>query len=450
MKITDPLTKQIHIKMSGCPNGCSQHHIATIGFYGASIKVGEHTIPAYIPHIGGNYEGGEVVFGQRLKARLPAKRVPDAVERWIRHYEENRERRRELQRLRRPGRLRRVRGADLGPEAAGRVQRREPPPLHRLEPLASPTRSSAARASARSDGADRPTHAGPPGTRRRNGNGRKGILHEASATEHAAVPAAELDGLGFDPEAVAAELEDASAEEALALGARHFHPRMYIACSFQKTSSVTVHMATQHQPGRALLLPRHRRPLPRDLRDPRPRSRSATGSTSTATARSPSSSRRSSTATSSGAATPTPAAGSARSSRCARRSPPSTAGSRASAATDSQTRAEAPKFGWDKRFGLWKLNPLADWSEERGLGLHPRARHPLQPAPRSGLSRRSAAPTAPGSRRAGEDARAGPLGRHSTRPSAACTAEADASDSLRFPRFLTEPIDLSPVRRGAL
>ena len=90
MEITDPLTKQIHIKMSGCPNGCCQHHIATIGFYGASIKVGDHTIPAYIPHIGGSFEGGDVVFGHRLKARLPAKRVPDAVERWIRNYEEKR------------------------------------------------------------------------------------------------------------------------------------------------------------------------------------------------------------------------------------------------------------------------------------------------------------------------------------------------------------------------
>ena len=59
MGITDPLTRQIHIKMSGCPNGCSQHHVADIGFYGASIKVGEHTIPAYIPHVGGVYEGGE-------------------------------------------------------------------------------------------------------------------------------------------------------------------------------------------------------------------------------------------------------------------------------------------------------------------------------------------------------------------------------------------------------
>jgi sulfite reductase beta subunit-like hemoprotein len=90
MDIDDPLTRQIHIKMSGCPNGCSQHHIADIGFYGASIKVGDRTIPAYIPHIGGHYEGGEVRYGQRLKARLPAKRVPEAVERWLRFYESDR------------------------------------------------------------------------------------------------------------------------------------------------------------------------------------------------------------------------------------------------------------------------------------------------------------------------------------------------------------------------
>jgi sulfite reductase beta subunit-like hemoprotein len=91
MKIDDPLTKRIHIKMSGCPNGCSQHHIANIGFYGASIKVGEHTIPAYVAHIGGRYEGGEVLYGTRLKVRLAAKRVPEAVERWIRMYEDERE-----------------------------------------------------------------------------------------------------------------------------------------------------------------------------------------------------------------------------------------------------------------------------------------------------------------------------------------------------------------------
>ncbi len=89
MNIADPLARQIHIKMSGCPNGCGQHHLGAIGFYGASIKVGEHTIPAYIPHVGGVWEGGDVKFGQRLKLRLPSKRVPEAVERWVRHYEAN-------------------------------------------------------------------------------------------------------------------------------------------------------------------------------------------------------------------------------------------------------------------------------------------------------------------------------------------------------------------------
>ncbi len=90
MSIDDPLTRRIHIKNSGCPNGCGQHHIADIGFYGASIKVGDRAIPAYIPHIGGAYEGGDVRYGQRLKARLPAKRVPEAVERWVRFYESDR------------------------------------------------------------------------------------------------------------------------------------------------------------------------------------------------------------------------------------------------------------------------------------------------------------------------------------------------------------------------
>ena len=91
MKIDDPLTRRIHIKNSGCPNGCGQHHIADIGFYGASIKVKDHTVPAYIPHLGGVYQGGEVRYGQRLKARLPAKRVPEAVERWVRFYESDRQ-----------------------------------------------------------------------------------------------------------------------------------------------------------------------------------------------------------------------------------------------------------------------------------------------------------------------------------------------------------------------
>jgi sulfite reductase beta subunit-like hemoprotein len=90
MQIDDPLTKRIHVKMSGCPNGCSQHHIANIGFYGASMKVGDRHLPAYIAHLGGQYEGGTVKMAKRLKVRFPAKRVPDALERWVRLYQEKR------------------------------------------------------------------------------------------------------------------------------------------------------------------------------------------------------------------------------------------------------------------------------------------------------------------------------------------------------------------------
>jgi sulfite reductase beta subunit-like hemoprotein len=91
MEIDDPLTRRIHIKMSGCPNGCGQHHIANIGFYGASMKVGGRQMPAYVAHLAGQYDDGRVAMGQRLKVRLPAKRVPDAVERWVRMYERERE-----------------------------------------------------------------------------------------------------------------------------------------------------------------------------------------------------------------------------------------------------------------------------------------------------------------------------------------------------------------------
>ena len=46
---------------------------------------------------------------------------------------------------------------------------------------------------------------------------------------------------------------------------------------------------------------------------------------------------------------------------------------------ESQTRAAAPKFGWDKRFGLWKLNPLADWSEQDVWNYIPEHHVPYNP-----------------------------------------------------------------------
>ena len=149
MAITDPLTRRVHIKMSGCPNGCSQHHIADIGFYGASIKVGERTIPAYIPHIGGAYEGGEVRYGTRLKSRLPAKRVPDAVQRWLDLYESDRADGETFGAYaQRVGRVP-IRGAGEGSDDADRIQSRHHEPLHRLQPRGPVRGGRAAKASAR-------------------------------------------------------------------------------------------------------------------------------------------------------------------------------------------------------------------------------------------------------------------------------------------------------------
>ncbi len=90
LKITDPLTRAIDIKMSGCPNSCGQHHIANIGFHGAAMKVGENQLPAYHMFVGGNYRNGSLRMGTQLKVRLPAKRAPDAVERLVGLYERDR------------------------------------------------------------------------------------------------------------------------------------------------------------------------------------------------------------------------------------------------------------------------------------------------------------------------------------------------------------------------
>ena len=47
----------------------------------------------------------------------------------------------------------------------------------------------------------------------------------------------------------------------------------------------------------------------------------------------------------------------------ARRSPTSTPGSPASAASRAPSRAKTPKLAWDARHERWKANPLADWTE---------------------------------------------------------------------------------------
>ena len=63
------------IKISGCPNGCGQHHIATIGFQGSVRKVGGRAVPQYFVMLGGG-TAGEVATFARIAAKVPARRIP--------------------------------------------------------------------------------------------------------------------------------------------------------------------------------------------------------------------------------------------------------------------------------------------------------------------------------------------------------------------------------------
>jgi sulfite reductase (NADPH) hemoprotein beta-component len=73
------------IKISGCPNGCGQHHIAGIGFQGSVRKLGDRAVPQYFVMVGGGVDEAGARFG-RIAAKIPARRVPEALERLIAYH----------------------------------------------------------------------------------------------------------------------------------------------------------------------------------------------------------------------------------------------------------------------------------------------------------------------------------------------------------------------------
>ena len=166
----------------------------------------------------------------------------------------------------------------------------------------------------------------------------------------------------IDPEAVAADLESASPEEALGWAAERF-PNLSIACSFQKTTSVTIEMASRVAPNARffyldtdVLFPETYETKDRLAERYGVEFERVAGISLEEQAR---------------------LYGDA----LWARQPDACCGIRKvepmrEALTDgvdcwvsgirradSVSRAGAKKFGWDVRFGLWKLNPLADWTE---------------------------------------------------------------------------------------
>jgi sulfite reductase (ferredoxin) len=76
------------IKISGCPNSCGQHEIATIGFYGGASRIEGTMTPTYTMMFGGR-DGEEGMLG-RTVMRVPAKRVISTIIKIIEIYRQER------------------------------------------------------------------------------------------------------------------------------------------------------------------------------------------------------------------------------------------------------------------------------------------------------------------------------------------------------------------------
>ena len=84
----DTSLRDATIKISGCPNSCGQHEIATIGFFGGAARINNTMTPTYAMLFGGSAgESGEL---GRAVMRVPAKRVIDTTLKIIELYKKER------------------------------------------------------------------------------------------------------------------------------------------------------------------------------------------------------------------------------------------------------------------------------------------------------------------------------------------------------------------------
>jgi len=84
------LVQQGDIKISGCPNGCGQHHIAAIGFQGSIRKIGSRALPQYFVLVGGGATESGAKFG-RVVSKVPVRRMATVIDRLMALYKERRE-----------------------------------------------------------------------------------------------------------------------------------------------------------------------------------------------------------------------------------------------------------------------------------------------------------------------------------------------------------------------
>ena len=79
------LARDLNIKISGCPNGCAQHPVASIGFHAAALSHDGHTVPAYLISLGGQTDPGSAQIAQ-LVGKFPARICTQVIKTLLRLY----------------------------------------------------------------------------------------------------------------------------------------------------------------------------------------------------------------------------------------------------------------------------------------------------------------------------------------------------------------------------
>jgi len=77
------------IKISGCPNSCGQHEIATIGFFGGGARVGNDMYPNYSMSLGGRFDDKSMLGVMCM--RVPVKRTILVILKIIELFKKNKQ-----------------------------------------------------------------------------------------------------------------------------------------------------------------------------------------------------------------------------------------------------------------------------------------------------------------------------------------------------------------------
>ena len=82
--------QDLRIKISGCPNSCGQHHIANIGFFGSSRRMGKHIAPYYQVMLGGHAIENASAYGLAA-GKIHGKNIPQFIEHLTGRYLDERD-----------------------------------------------------------------------------------------------------------------------------------------------------------------------------------------------------------------------------------------------------------------------------------------------------------------------------------------------------------------------